>query len=100
MVVEHRSKKANGDGKDTMKSAAGTKKVIVEFPVHLLEKTEQLASRLSTDRSKLIRTAVERFVSESERQRIDRQLAEGYTANAAFDQRICEEFAVLDAENI
>src|ERR1700737_5605270 len=65
-----------------------SKKVIIEFPEDLLERTEAAASELSTDRSKFIRRAVEKALAVLERRKLDRELADAYTANAALPLRI------------
>jgi metal-responsive CopG/Arc/MetJ family transcriptional regulator len=84
----------------SMGASSATKKVIVEFPADLLQRAELAASQMSTNRSKLIRCAVEVFVSESEKRRIERELAEGYSANDEANRRICKEFAHVDSENL
>jgi len=80
--------------------ARATSKVIVEFPADLLERAERAASELATNRSRLIRLAVEQFLQALQRRELERQLAEGYRANAALDREICREFAGVDAENV
>ena len=82
-----------------MPSSAATKKVIVEFPKDLLKRTEMAASKLSTDRSKFIRSAVEEFLNAQERAELEQRLAAGYLANAELDRRISQEFAYVDSEN-
>lgn len=81
-------------------AARATSKVIVEFPADLLARAERAASELATNRSRLIRLAVEQFLQSLQRRELERQLAEGYRANAALDRAICQEFAYVDAENI
>lgn len=92
------SKKSQRGG--TMPTAVETKRVIVEFPKELLTRTEEAASERHTDRSKLIRSAVDRYLSELERLRLESELAEGYAANDPANRRICEEFAYVDAANL
>jgi metal-responsive CopG/Arc/MetJ family transcriptional regulator len=82
------------------RAAPATSKVIVEFPSDLLERAERAASELATNRSRLIRLAVEQFLQGLQRRELERELAEGYRANAALDREICQEFAYVDAENI
>ena len=82
-----------------MPSPGATKKVIVEFPEDLLKRTEMAASKLSTDRSKFIRSAVEEFLNTQERAELEQRLAAGYLANAELDRRISQEFAYVDSEN-
>ncbi len=97
-------KTQGGPGMESLKrgkmAATGTRKVIVEFPKDLLEKAEQRASVLSTDRSKLIRSAVEQYLEDSTRQELERTLAEGHRANDARNREICGEFGYVDSENI
>ena len=83
-----------------MGSAPATKKVIVEFPEDLLRRAEEAASELSTNRSELIRSAVEAYLKARAKAELEKELAEGYRANAGLDQQIAQEFAHLDAENI
>ncbi len=83
-----------------MPSSTSTKKVIVDFPQDLLKRTETAASKLDTDRSKFIRSAVEEFLNMQCRRELEQRLAEGYSANAAFDRQISQEFVYVDSENI
>ena len=83
-----------------MGATSATRKVIVEFPADLLERAEQTASQMSTNRSRLIRCAVEVFVNRSEKQRIEQELAEGYAANDEANRRIRREFAHLDTDGV
>jgi metal-responsive CopG/Arc/MetJ family transcriptional regulator len=71
-------------GGKTNKGLAGaaSRKVIVQFPESLLERAEALAESLHTDRSKLIRAAVEEKLDQLERERLEAELREGYLANA------------------
>jgi hypothetical protein len=92
MVVAH--------GAATLEKPRESKKVIIEFPEDLLERTEAAASELSTDRSKFIRRAVEKFLAGLERHKLERELAEAYTANANLALRVSEEFSHVDGEDL
>ena len=81
-------------------TASATRKVIVEFSETLLKETEEAASQLSTDRSKLIRSAVESYLARLKKEELEEALAEGYRTHAELDRRIAEEFAPLDNENL
>jgi len=83
-----------------MASATATKKVIVEFPENLLKQAEKVAAELSTDRSKLIRSAVEAYLEARTRTQLEEELAEGYRTFAALDREIAKEFAYVDSENL
>jgi metal-responsive CopG/Arc/MetJ family transcriptional regulator len=80
-------------------ASAGTKKVIVEFPEDLLREAEKVASELSTDRSKLIRSAVETFLDDRAKMRLEEELAQGYRSFAALDREIAKEFEHVDLED-
>lgn len=81
-------------------STAATKKVIVEFSETLLKETEEAASQLSTDRSKLIRSAVESYLARLKKEELEEALAEGYRTHGELDRQIAEEFAHSDNENL
>jgi len=76
------------------------KRIIVEFPPALYRITEEAVREWGITRSALVRSAVEQYVKELQRQRLERELAEGYAANAALDRRICGDFSYVDAENV
>ena len=79
---------------------SATKRIIVEFPPALYRITEEAVREWGITRSALVRSAVERYVKELKRQRLERELAAGYAANAALDRQICGDFSYVDAENI
>jgi metal-responsive CopG/Arc/MetJ family transcriptional regulator len=73
-----------------------SRKVVVDFPDVLFQRAERAAAALSTNRSGLIRAAVEHYLQSLERERMERELADGYTANTALDRRISQEFSAVD----
>ncbi len=73
-------------------TASAPKRVIVEFPGPLYAMTEEAVQELGMSRSELIRSAVERYLSDLKQERFEREMAEGYSANAALDRRICADF--------
>ena len=78
-------------------NSASAKKIVLHFPVHLLERTDSAAELLHTDRSKLIREAVEEKVKRVEREQLGRQLDEAYTMHAQDALELYREFeAVAD----
>lgn len=83
-----------------LSTATATKKVIVEFSETLLKETEEAASQLSTDRSKLIRSAVESYLEQLKKAKLEEALAEGYRTHGELDRQIAEEFAHSDNENL
>ncbi len=83
-----------------LSTASATKKVIVEFSETLLKETEEAASQQSTDRSKLIRSAVERYLENLKKAELEQALAEGYRTHGELDRQIAEQFAHSDNENL
>jgi metal-responsive CopG/Arc/MetJ family transcriptional regulator len=79
-------------------AAATRRKVVVDFPRDLFRQAERAASELAVNRSNFIRAAVEHYIGEMGRKRLERELIEGYTANAELSRRINEEFSHVDAE--
>lgn len=89
-------------GKKSRTRAAlrASRKIIVDFPEPLFSRTEKATQELATSRSALIRLAVERFLEVLSNQRLERELVDGYQANAKLNQRIAQDFSHVDAENI
>lgn len=73
-------------------------RVLIEFPVALLQRADEAARGLETNRSGLVRNAVERLLNEMESEKIDRELAAGYMANGELSRKLCEEFEAIDRE--
>lgn len=92
--------KAKSRKERRLSTASATKKVIVEFSETLLKETEEAASQLSTDRSKLIRSAVESYLEHLKKAELEQALAEGYRTHGELDRQIAEEFAYSDNENL
>lgn len=81
-------------------AGAASRRVVVEFPEPLFRRAEQAAVELATDRSKLVRSAVERYLEVLRQRRLEAELAEGYAANAVLNREIAEEFAGLEEEGL
>lgn len=73
-------------------------RVLVEFPVPLLQRTDAAARELNRNRSELIRSAVERFLNDMEAKKFEEQLAAAYAANSRMNRELCKEFEVVDRE--
>ena len=76
-----------------------SRKIIIEFPELLLEKAEAAANEESTDRSKLIRAAVESYLAQREQLKIADELAEAYQVNGDLALALCGEFTHVDGES-
>lgn len=77
---------------------AARERVLVEFPVSLLERADRAAKELDQNRSDLIRTAVEKLLEAREREQLETELAEAYAANAKMNIGLVNEFAHVDKE--
>ena len=73
-------------------NSVSVKKVVLNFPIQLLERTDNVAELLHTDRSKLIREAVEEKVRQVEREQLERELDLAYTAHAKDAFKLYKEF--------
>jgi metal-responsive CopG/Arc/MetJ family transcriptional regulator len=60
--------------------------------------TERAVHELSMNRSVLIRSAVEMYLRARQRDKLERQIAESFAANAEFDRQLVEDFAHVGAE--
>jgi len=80
-------------------SAIAARRVVVEFPEKLLDRAERVTKELSISRSDLVRQAVEQFIESSERAKLEKELAEGYEANAKLDRTIAAEFEAVDYDS-
>ena len=90
----------NARKRGSLPSAATTasRRVVVSFPTGLVKETERVAAETGTNRSKLIRCAVEPYLEMLQRKGLEQELAAGYVANSALDSRIAEEFSAVDYE--
>ena len=74
------------------------RKIIVEFPATLYTATEKATSELSINRSTLIRCAVQEYLDRLRVQELEKELAEGYLANASQARETAEAFSHVDSE--
>jgi metal-responsive CopG/Arc/MetJ family transcriptional regulator len=78
-------------------TAKPARKIVIDFPAALFQETERAVQELSTNRSVLIRSAVEMYLRVRQREKLERQIAESFAANAEFDRQLVEDFAHVDA---
>lgn len=79
-------------------AAAPKKKVTVDIPVTLTDRTEVGLQEQQTTFSVVVREALESYVSDYEKRKLEEELREGCIANAELDLEICREFEAIDAE--
>jgi metal-responsive CopG/Arc/MetJ family transcriptional regulator len=79
---------------------SSTRKIIVDFPDALYLETQKAVQELSMKRSAFIREAVREHLHRLARRKLERELAEGYRANAALNRQISEDFIHVDADNL
>jgi metal-responsive CopG/Arc/MetJ family transcriptional regulator len=75
-----------------------SRKIIVELPAQLYAEAEKLTEQLSTNRSALIRSALQEYLEKWRRQELENELAEGYIANASQALETAEDFIHVDSE--
>lgn len=74
------------------------KKVSVDIPYSLYQETAKVVTERRITTSVFVREAMERYLEELRRSRLERQLEEGYIAHAALGDKIHKEFEYVDAE--
>jgi metal-responsive CopG/Arc/MetJ family transcriptional regulator len=79
---------------------SSTRKIIVDFPDALYLETQKAVQELSMKRSAFIREAVREHLHRLARRKLERELAEGYRANAALNRQISEDFIHVDADSL
>ncbi len=77
---------------------AGRERILIEFPVSLLQRADGAAATLEKNRSEFIRTAVEQLLNDMEKEKFELELAAAYAANAPINLSLAKEFAHVDRE--
>jgi len=70
------------------------------FPTDLISRFENENRKLGVDFSNFVREAIDEKLKRIEKERLDKELEQGYLANADLDRATCEEFKFVDSENI
>ena len=70
------------------------------FPIDLISRFEIENKKLGIDFSNFVRDAINEKLKRLEKERLEKELADGYLANADLDRATCEEFKFVDGENI
>ena len=79
-------------------SARSVRKVVTDFPLPLYQETQRAARELSMNRSRFIRSAVETFLRNREKEKLEQAIAESFLANADLDRRLVDEFKYPDSD--
>ena len=79
-------------------AAAKAKKITVDIPRSLYEETAEVVQEQNITTSMFVREAMERYLRSIKRRRLERELEEGYVANAELGDQIHKEFEFVDAE--
>ena len=72
----------------------------INFPYEVVAKINHFVKEQRTDFSKFVRDAAEERIKKLEKEKLERELIEGYKANAELDKRTCDDFKYIDSENI
>ena len=80
--------------------ASRKERVLVEFPATLLQRADEAARNLESNRSDLIRKAVERLLDDMESREFEQELARAYAENAAMNLSLAKEFEAVDREGL
>jgi len=77
---------------------AKAKRIVIEFPTPLLDAADHAPAQLSVNRSSLIREALRQYVGKLQRQKLEKELAEGYVANAASARVLADELMAAERD--
>ena len=70
------------------------------FPEKLIARFNAVNGESGIDFSTFVRTALEEKIKHLEKLKLEKELAEGYAANANLDRATCDDFRFVDGENI
>jgi Arc/MetJ-type ribon-helix-helix transcriptional regulator len=79
-------------------ATAKAKKITVDIPQSLYKEIEEVVQERHITTSVFVREAIERHLKAIKRRKLERELEQGYLANASLGDRIHEEFELVDAE--
>ena len=82
-----------------MKENKTVRKNII-FPVDLIARFEKENKSSGLDFSSFVREAIAEKLKKIDKEKLEKELKEGYLANAELDRATCEEFKFVDGENI
>ena len=93
-----RTKRRRSNVAGAVVKQAAVKKVVTDFPLPLFRETERVARELSMNRSSFIRSAVETFLRNRAKEKLEAAIAESFLANAELDRQLVDEFRYADAD--
>ena len=79
-------------------TADKAKKITVDIPRALYEETAEVVRERHITTSVFVREALEGYLRSIKRRKLERELEEGYIANADLGDQIHKEFEFVDAE--
>jgi len=82
-----------------MQNSKKVRKNII-FPEKLISRFNAVNAELGMDFSTFVRTDLEEKIKHLEKLKLEKELAEGYAANANLDRATCDDFKFVDGENI
>ena len=93
-TFRHRKRLARSSAKEAGERSV---KIAIDLPASLFRKTEKAVSELSTNRSSLVRAALDMFLQKLERDKLEREIADSFSANQDLDRQLLEDFKHVDA---
>jgi predicted transcriptional regulator len=89
---------AGGVARRTPSGVNRKERVLIEFSAALLKRADEAARALETNRSDLIRNAVEQLLDGMESRQFERELARAYAANSEMNRALARDFREVDRE--
>jgi len=78
----------------------GTIRKNIIFPINIISRFEEENKKMNIDFSNFVRDAINEKLKRMEKLRLEKELEDGYLANADLDRATCKDFKFVDVENI
>ena len=76
------------------------RRINLDLSSYQYEEMSRLMAEKGMNLSQFIREAVDEYIAKIEREKLEKQLKQGYLAKAELKIEICQEFEPIDGENI
>jgi len=76
------------------------RRINLDLSSYQYEEMSRLMVEKGMNLSQFIREAVDEYIAKIEREKLEKQLKQGYLAKAELNIEICQEFEPIDGENI
>lgn len=76
------------------------KRINLDLPYSQFTEMAKIIDTMKTNLSDFVREAIRKHIERIKWEELEKELAEGYIANAELDLKTCDDFKYVDGENI